>query len=424
MTLVIKKLINYDNFYILPTSLLLAFITFSNHDLNRDGIAYLQQATLISEGYDLTSIIKHYPWPFFSYLIYIISKITTIDFYVAAKLINLTFTSVSIIIFVKIMQYLTDNKTIYIASVAVVLSFIPLIDNYLSMILRDHGAWCFFLFGIFFALKFIKEKNYIFNFYSQISFLIGFLFRPDILVLMLASSIILFFNNKNLKHLFKSNILITILLFVLSIYALLDISSIQNSRLIELWERPLSLIYQFYSPLNIESKDFMLNQYFSENFMEVKLGLLSTIFIIKWFSGFGLFHLVLSYFGKKNINNYLSDRKFENYILWFLFTSIFIVYVNMFVHNVVTVRYLIPSYLIAMIFSTIGLHYIWYKYKKNKLINIFLIIIIFIHIASNAFDKQKKSIELDAANWLVTNNVIIENLYSNNERIIFDLRTK
>jgi len=57
--------LNYNFFTQITILLILIFIIFSNTDINRDGIAYIQQAMLISESYDLSSIIKQYPWPFF-----------------------------------------------------------------------------------------------------------------------------------------------------------------------------------------------------------------------------------------------------------------------------------------------------------------------------------------------------------------------
>lgn len=410
--------LNYNFFTQITILLILIFIIFSNTDINRDGIAYIQQAMLISESYDLSSIIKQYPWPFFSYLIYFFSKITTLDFYYAAKLINLIFSWISIFIFIKIIKYLTNDNKLYYASLAIVITFIPLIDNYLTMILRDHGAWCFYLLGILNALKFIKEKKYIFSFYSQLFFIIGFLFRPDIIILMVASSFVIFLKNKNFKHLYKSNVLILILFIIVFILALFDFTSIQNSRLNELWQRPLDLINQFFMPLNIQSNNFILSQYISKNYIEIKLGIISSIFIAKWFSGFGLFHLVLFYFGKKNDKKYFLNDDLKNYLLWLFFVSILIVYINTYINNIVTVRYLMISYWIALIFSSLGLHFVWIKYQ-HKLIRILITLIIFIHICINIYDKEKKSIEIDVANWLKSNNVIINNLYSNNERIIF-----
>ena len=109
--------------------------------INRDGLLYLKQAYLISEG-SWKEGLALYPWPFFSILIAIFHKITNLHLQVVAHGVDLLLFGITTLFYLKTLQLIYNKeKQILFYGGIILLSFIPIMDDYVGMVLRDHGLW-------------------------------------------------------------------------------------------------------------------------------------------------------------------------------------------------------------------------------------------------------------------------------------------
>ena len=92
---------------------LLVFITiviFSNIDyVNRDSYVYLKQASFFYDG-NFTEAFQVYNWPFFSFLIAIVSKCLFIELKTSAHLISGIFTLITSLSLVKIAKLVSKSR--------------------------------------------------------------------------------------------------------------------------------------------------------------------------------------------------------------------------------------------------------------------------------------------------------------------------
>ena len=127
--------------------------------INRDGLLYLKQAYLIAEG-DWKDGLALYPWPFFSILIAIFHKVSGLHLQVVAHLIDLALFGIAVWFYLKTLKLIYKQKNIIFYGGIILLSFIPIMDDYVGMVLRDHGLWAGCMMGTYFYFVYLKDKAF------------------------------------------------------------------------------------------------------------------------------------------------------------------------------------------------------------------------------------------------------------------------
>ena len=400
--------------------------------INRDGLLYIKQAFLIAEG-NWKEGLALYPWPFFSVLVAVFHKLTNLDLQVLAHGVDLALFSIAALFYLKTLQliYNKEKQIIFYGGI-ILLSFIPIMDDYVGMILRDHGLWAGCMMGTYFYFKYLFQKNYFNNFLWQLSFVFAGLFRPEAFIFLILTPVFNLIINRsfdfdinNIQKIIKEYSVLLIYIIASVTNKLFsnptNLNGEQQSRLNEFIPRLISFFEQISSPLPLSTSDFYLNVLLVNYPVTITFGLLLTILIVKWLKGLGiLVSGLLIYSFTKFFHNKL-DREIKLTLYFFIVISFLLVGFNLFNVYVLSNRYW-------------GFHWFWvfilvtpvlinlFKLKAIKLINTlkFLVsICIAISIMNVAIDSNKNNIEVDAGEYL--KNISIENKQSikliNSERV-------
>jgi len=397
--------------------------------INRDGLLYLKQAYLIAEG-SWKEGLALYPWPFFSILIAVFHKLTNLHLQVVAHGVDLALFGIAALFYLKTLQliYIKEKHILFYGGI-ILLSFIPIMDDYVGMVLRDHGLWAGCMMGTYFYFVYLKDKTFKNNLLWQLSFVFAGLFRPEAFIFLL---LIPFFNtyccHKEIK-IWSNKVSVAITFLkenaVLIFYALFsilnkffistpEITSGSSGRLDEFIPRVVLLFKQFFSSLPISSSDPYLSDLLTNYPIVIAFGMLFSILIYKWISSLGLIHgglLLLTVFRYRKIqkNNFLP------YLLFFLIVSFILVGVNLFNVFVLSNRYWGFHWWWILILIAPALYYVFEQAKIKFIFKILLAITLIFMIFISLHDRSE-DVEMDVAKYLIMNNIHNIN-FKNNERL-------
>jgi len=401
-----------------PMWLLIMLVAFwsiyiQDGQINRDGLLYLKQAYLIAEG-SWKEGLALYPWPFFSILIAVFHKITNLHLQVVAHGVDLALFGIAALFYLKTLQLIYNKaKQILFYGGIILLSFIPIMDDYVGMVLRDHGLWAGCMMGTYFYFRYLSKKNYLNNCLWQLSFVFAGLFRPEAFVFLILIPVFYLImnrsfnlNSQTIQTLIKEYSVVLIYVIASVAYKLLsnvnDLGGEQQSRMSEFFPRLISLFEQVSSPLPLTTSHPYLNDLLVNYPITITFGLLLTILIVKWIKGLGLLVSgLLIYSFTKNYQNKL-DGEIKLSLYFFITVSFLLVGFNLFNVYVLSNRYW-------------GYHWFWifilvspvliniFKLKTTKLTNALKILIsiyIVISIMNVAMDSNKNTVEMDAGEYL------------------------
>ena len=143
--------------------LLSAWINTHESVINVDAICYVLSAEALGQ-FDLSGAMHVCPqakWPFYSLLIYALSKITTVSYVTSAYLLDGFFSAISVVTFVAIVSVLSQSRRlVWFALLVVLLSH--QFNSVREYIVRDHGFWTFYLVSVYFLLQYVDgfKKKY------------------------------------------------------------------------------------------------------------------------------------------------------------------------------------------------------------------------------------------------------------------------
>lgn len=392
-----EKLENYfSNFSILFIIIFLISlfsITIELSNINRDGLLYLKQAHLFNEGKWNEAISLH-PLPLFSYLISLVSLIFKIDLIYSAYLLNLFLFSLVIYYFLRLLSLTcSDRKILFFGSI-LFLSFQPIFDSYIGMIIRDHGFWAGCISGIYYLLKYMQIRSIKYIAFSQISFFIASLFRFEAIIFFIFSPIIIFYVffdfNKCHKSL-KSNSLFLICIFIsLGIFLYLINYFLDISFFIKKFTLFTS---RFLSPMPIHTNKYFLSELIKDNGIYITHIVLLGIFLKKLIVGFGFFHNLILLYALHN--NYFWRNKETKTLLAILFISLVIVLSNLYSSYVLASRYFIFSWLIVIVVIAPAFLPIYKKYINNLLNKFIFYLLVLLLIFNSLIDSNKSNKHFD-----------------------------
>ena len=407
------KLISFILFYLLLSTALI-----DNYGmLNMDGALYLNLAKIdFLDNY--VKIFSTYNWPFFSILINQISNILNLSLINAAYSLNFIFSALLIIFFIKIIKFIYKNRNIqkndylFYIPFFVLTSSIPIFDDYLFMVIRDNGFWAFLLPSLYYLLKFLKFHETKFLLFSIILSILCFLMRVEgVVVLIINLYLLLRYSAINIynlkiaqlnKYLILSLISLLILLFSYFIFKI---------------EKVNQYYFSFYK--------FIINESFDLLFIKKFILYFANYFFL-FLKKLNFLYLFFIYF---LIKNKTSNIKFFKLLIFIALVFFAFGFINYLLTNQLSARYLIPTILIFLIFSSLGIYeYVndFFSNKnvysfKSKLIAIVLFLNFIISYSAILFDKPKiYNIDYQVANWVKTNfSVDGLRLYSSNVRVHF-----
>lgn len=379
--------------------------------INRDGLLYLKQAYLMAEG-SWKEGLALYPWPFFSILIAIFHKVTGLHLQVVAHGVDLALFGIAVWFYLKTLKLIYKQKHIIFYGGIILLSFIPIMDDYVGMILRDHGLWAGCMMGTYFYFVYLKDKTFKNNLLWQLSFAFAGLFRPEAFVFLILIPIlhlILFLNQQskwlNIQKLMQHYLVVLGYTFYLLINKVFlspgELVSDQGSRLSEFIPRLLSFFKQITSPLPITSSHPYLTDLLTNYPLTITFGLLLAILIVKWLKGIGLLIGGLLLYGlNRRLQNDLNGT-IKVSLYFFIGISFVLVAMNLFNVYVLSSRYWGYHWFWLFIFVTPFL-VDFFQTKHSSILTYvkpLVVIFILVSIMSSLIDSQKINIEAEAAQY-------------------------
>ena len=374
--------------------------------INRDGLLYLKQAYLIAEG-NWKEGLAQYPWPFFSVLIAVFHKLTNLHLQLVAHGVDLVLFGIAALFYLKTLQiiYIKEKQVLFYGGI-ILLSFIPIMDDYVGMVLRDHGLWAGCMMGTFFYFKNLKEYSLKNSITWQFGFLFACLFRPEGLVILALLPLWNLIQNSSQK--FKKLVLdysLIILLALLSLFAILllniDLMNIvSSSRLTDFIDRLLLFLSLLTKSLPIHSDDMFLSKLLEDYSLLMTVASLSIILVFKWTKGLGLLHggfLFYSFLKKKNLKNVYQKHLYFLAILSFILVSI-----NLFTVYVLTNRYWVFHWFwIFMLITPVLVNIFNLKTsKQNDILKILVSFYLFVSIVNVLLDSNNTNVEMEAGYYL------------------------
>lgn len=300
-------------------------------------------------------------------------------------------------------------------------------DDYVGMILRDHGLWAGCMAGTYFYLKNINKNSLSKSLLWQFSFLFAGLFRPEALIFMISIPIFnIFFFKKKLKQKYSLKLVLYdyfLIFIIIGCFFILKITTniLDNPNLLgrinEFLPITLSFLNRLLTPLPLESSNHYMNLLIQKYPFVLSFFILCFLFVFKIFQGQGLLntYLIYLYFTKKNkVNNfYLLPIYFLTLI------SLCLVCISFFSNFVLTDRYFIISHLWILIIISPILQSIFEKnvLKKNEImIQKYLVILFLVFSFLNIlFDSNHKDLEREAGSFLkeldINNSVTLINAH-------------
>lgn len=382
--------------------------------INRDGLLYLKQAFLFSEN-NFTEAVSLYPHYVFGLLISIVHKITNLDFIVVARCLNLILFITASFYYLKTIETLSKNNNDLMFGGLILLSCISIMDDYVPMILRDHGFWAGCMAGTYYLLRFVDRQNFSNTFLWQLSFFVAFLFRPEALVFsLLVPFLILFLQPKEITNFnalinfFKNNLFTFGYIVYKLIKDQLEISFLDNAEVVnrtgEFKIRFIEGLYNLISGIPLSSNDYFLSNLLSNYPFVISIGTLCSILFYKWLSGIGVikFMLLSGYFKIKQ--NFFSQSKIILY--FFILVSFLLVASNLVSVFVLSNRYWVAHHFWMMILLTPVLSTIYNRSGKYLPYRKFLIyLILFVCASAALLDSKKNSIEMEAGYFIKNMNL-------------------
>lgn len=403
----------------------LIIIISQNGEVNRDGVFYLEHAYYINNG-EWSKSLVFYNWPFFSFLIASVHRLTGLSFQYSAHILNILFFLIASLFYLKIFRFISENKYSYIFPTLILLTSIPLMDDYLPMILRDHGLWAGFMIGIYGYLNWIENPKWKWSLIWQFGFIFGGLFRPECFVFNIFLPFLNQFFFKKLRGLnyFLQSLSIPITLsltFTLTLLFFKGINFNDVTRLSEIISRPMLFLNTLFDPIDINSENFYINKLINEFDISFKYLFLSYVYFYKWIIGIGFFHIFLFLFA---IKKSLIKLTYLKVIVIFFVLSNLIVIINFYATFIITSRYMMINWMIIYLASAIGLANLWYQLnkhndKKYKFLKTLLIAILVIYILNIIVDKKEQHFEKQLGDWVKQNNINLSDIHFNSRRVAF-----
>lgn len=421
-------------FFILLLIIASAWVVFDQHGIiNNDGVLYLRQANLFAQG-DIEAAKAMYSWPFFSYLIAQVHVLSGISLLYSAQLINIVLFVAACYFFLKSLMLISKEQSILLAGFLVIVTSIPILDDYMPMLMRDNGMWAGFTAGLYFYLQWHKAPTVINALLFQICFILGAIFRPEVIILNLLIPIAsLWVRPANVSRSAAFGVSGLLLwlggllgLVYLGYHAMSgDLANLNTGRLLELYERPKAVIENLLSPLpmGITTDYHYLHVMMDDHALALKYLFITYVVAYKWVAVLGFLHLAAAYIA---IKRRLLSPQFVKPLLVVFVISFAITAINLPTNYVLSRRYWVMNLWVVYLVSALGLAYVIRElftgaWKRLWWAKIAFVALMLGYMAVVLFDSHRKNPDMEAASWLKAHQVDVSRTYIDNKRLCFYL---
>lgn len=170
-----------------------------NQTINPDGLQYLHTAVAYTNG-GLKAAENAFNLPFYSILIAITAKITTLSMLHATYLLNAILDLITVMVFVVIIKELGGDAAAQLIGALIIL-FFPSFNHLRDQIIRGHGYYAFALMSLLFLMRYLQTNKWSYVFGWTITIIIATLFRIEGSCLaLLAPLVTLLIPQRNFSH--------------------------------------------------------------------------------------------------------------------------------------------------------------------------------------------------------------------------------
>ena len=394
--------------------------------VNNDFVLYHESARLFSLGLWKQGF-EVFEWPLYSILIAFVHKLIGVNLHLAAQILSVLSFTIITYSFLTIIRVSNGNKMNIICGAIILFSANYLIGSVLPMLLRDPGAWAFFLLSLVFFIKLYRSNSWVNAIAWQLSAIIAILFRIEyITFLVLMPLIFLMKSELNFKDrvwLFLKSQSIGIALFISLLITLTFSSSLSINDFGRL--REVAMLFGDKYKLVAESfylkTEIMHTQVLNSDFGGyVTFGLMLALIGMssaKCLAALGWLNACLLFFIKPK--KIMISHDIRRVLFFSLFLSSINILVIVFSVFLLAGRYTAPLVLALMLMASFALAYLIEQANKSKLIGFKLIVwsillVIAVSFLKNIWVKPAgTNFQQDAVAWLRKNNI-------NNSQVFFD----
>jgi hypothetical protein len=395
--------------------------------INPDAICYLYSAAAMEKGLTIaTHLCEQSKWPFYSILIFGLSKLTSLSFTSAAFCLNGFFSLISVLTFIAIVNQLTNHPRIIALSACVIL-LAHTFNGLRVEIIRDHGFWAFYLLSVFFILQVFKKNNsFCYALLWSISLSIATLFRIEGAVFLLLLPFILFFDTRQTILLRIKTFLQLYLLTVLATIALLLWIIFHPTQTLgrlpeiqfQLTHGITELLQAFRHTTNA-LENSVLNAYSARDANLITIGMLMCWYIFNVVSNVSFIYAILIiYAWWKKLANFTHEKQL---IVWgYIVINILITGIFLIENGFLAARYLIALSFILMLWVPFALENLIQQWPKHKWPLLLAVLLIIIYGAGGIFDfgHSKKYIR-EGGDWLASHATVNQKIYSNDYQLLY-----
>lgn len=394
--------------------------------VNNDFVLYHESARLFSvgewkQGFDV------FQWPFYSLLIASLHKTLGVDLHFAAQLLSVFSFSIATYSFLTIIRISNGSKLVVSCGAIILFSSSYLVGSVMPMLLRDPGAWAFFLLSIVFFIRFYRSFSWIDSIAWQVFAMIAMLFRIEYITYLVLMPLVVLLNSefsfRRRAELFLKAQSIGVILLV-SLMAVLTLSSsLSIDDFGRLKEVPMLFgdKYKLVAEAFSQKTEIMDRQVLNGDFGGyVTLGLLLALIgmsAAKCLAALGWLNSGLLFFIKPKKTKISHDVR---HILFFsLLLSLINILVIVFSVFLLAGRYTAPLAFVLMVMASFSLAHLLERAYGTKSIGLkvlacALLLVMTVSFLKNIWVKPPgTNFQQDAVAWLRKNNI-------NNSRVFFD----
>lgn len=401
---------------VIVSILLSVILLYQDNVINNDGVTYLVSAGYIKEG-NWHQALQVYNWPFYPWLIAVFSMTTALSLEWSAYVLNTLLVCITIVSFILIAKEARNNNVFMIISAVVILVY-PVLNDYRSFVIRDHGYLGFYLLSIYFFILFIKNKDWRFASLWSMSMIIAALFRLEGIIFLFLMPLILFLEKTesfvvNLRSYMKANAVLVVFIFVSSILILS--TNLADAILASRLGDPIRMISQLFDThvaevsqkaLNMER--YVLNKYSAKYSMLIIYGsfvLILLLQIVKTLTPINTVLVGLSVCNKRIIKN----NMFSYLWLWVVIINIIILSIFILRYHFLTGRFPLGLSLVLMLAIPFFIERI-YRYIKTHGLKLWqksvvgiLAIVLLLFVLDGIITGPKKDYIKQAGQWYASN---------------------
>lgn len=366
------------------------YAIYSDDIINIDGILYLKAAELFVSG-NMEAAFASYNWPFYSIIIALFHKLTSIPLELIALILNSVFFVLLTDALILISSLIFPVPRQLKISALLILCLMPILD-YRDYIIRDPGYWAFVCIALYYFMVFLNSSRIIHGTLWQIFMIFAIFFRIEGIFLLITLPLFILLSKK-----LRDNLVIRKLVscFFVSIILLATIPFMED-----LATKHFSKIYSIlnYINLNFVFEKFIfsaeilerqvLNKWSEEYATFILFFGFLALLIYKVVEGFSISYILIFLASFKN-SSQSSDTLYRDFFVYFLMLNSLVLLVFVLKENFISSRYVVLTsinlFLLLLFHMVTGIEQLYLN--KNKL----LLTIIFLCLSYNLIDSMSAS---------------------------------